>query len=263
MSSLTSATRSFHLSASLVSVSSLAVSSATVRLRQATCSSVLPLLQSAASCRPRVKRPSGAERRKTDEETEAHSHLGSSFRILPQAGRKVRLDAKARRVSLTSGACRGHAIVKLRRTFHSYLKDYKEIMMAARPDRTEAQRPARASGLHLARHFRRSPVRSGRHVALAWRLGIPRPYGSGERLGTDLARTSRPGAPHRAPAAALPARAAALRQAADGRLHAALVRLVPAHGLRQAVRLVERGAGAERARLQCCFASASGSPGRC
>src|SRR6185312_12245149 len=88
---------------------------------------------------------------------------------------------------------------------------------------------------------------------LAWRLGVPRPHGSGERLGAELARASRSRAPRRAPAAALPARAAALRQAADGRLHAALVRLVPAHGHRQALRLVERAASAERGRLRAAL----------
>ena len=57
--------------------------------------------------------------------------------------------------------------------------------MAARPERTKSKRPARASGLHLARHFRRSAVRAGGYGALARRLGVPRPHGSGERLGTE------------------------------------------------------------------------------
>src|SRR6516165_4008060 len=48
MSSLMSAMRSFHLSASLVSASTLAERSASARLRQAICSSALPWLQSVA-----------------------------------------------------------------------------------------------------------------------------------------------------------------------------------------------------------------------
>ena len=91
---------------------------------------------------------------------------------------------------LTSRACAGLRDREASLQFHRISEDYKEIMIALRPIDTTKQGPAGAPGPHLARHFRRSSLRAGRHAALARRLGVPRPHGSGERLG-QLSRLGR------------------------------------------------------------------------
>ena len=167
-------------------------------------------------------------------------------------------------MSLTSGACRAHAIVKLRRTFTPISSTIRTIMTAAPPETAEGK-PARRSfrallwlGVFALLLF--VPAGTVRWPGAWVFLGH---HGGREFLGLRLARPPRPRAAQGAHAAALPAGAAAPGQAPDGHLPAALARLVRAHGSRSAARLVERAGVVADPRQRSCSVSASGSLGRC
>src|SRR6516225_4419478 len=121
MSSLMSAMRSFHLSASLVSASTLAERSASARLRQAICSSALPWLQSVA--RAGVARTAAAQA--TAKQMKKPKRVRMLEALLPKSASpgRVRMLLLAWELDERRFECSRHRETSPH--YHAYVQDYK------------------------------------------------------------------------------------------------------------------------------------------